>query len=329
MSDIDFQDTWRENYASFSCMVHLGLPAQHDWLAFCCLGVLDTSPQKPLWKIFIKTRLAFSEDRIALLFRFDQMTLLKTKPSLAPPALLKNSTMCHSPTDVPGDTAGSLSSRCIVFVQLHADISRVEQTESWSRHSSVNTYKSAGIVSWSPRQVSAVNRRWCLRCFHTFPSVALPTDSVISRLPNSAPFLFVKEPIMRNLTLRHNCTNCSSVRTAGELWYIRLISAFLHSQLLSGRQRQGGVMDLSKASCHMVAFRREMIPLGRSWQSFPWSRTGLKIVCTSREVKSWNAAFSFWQTRTRKTAWSKSNSLKNYFSDSFWMRDWGVWKRYQ
>lgn len=82
-------------------------------------------------------------------------------------------------------------------------------------------------------------------------------------------------------------------------------------------------MDLSKASCHRVAFRRKTIPLGRSWQRFPWSRTGLKIVCTSGEVKSRNATFFFWQTRTRKTAWSKGNSLIKSFSDSFWMR-WGT-----
>lgn len=50
--------------------VHLGLPAEHDWLAFCCLGVLDTSPQKPLWKIFIKTGLAFSSEKTGLRFCF-------------------------------------------------------------------------------------------------------------------------------------------------------------------------------------------------------------------------------------------------------------------
>lgn len=129
MSNIDSQDTWRKNYANFPCVEFtsgIGLPAEHRWLAFCCLDVLDMSPQKPLWKVFIKTRLAFSSenDRIALLFQFHQMTHLKTKPSLAPPALLKNSTMCQSPTDMPADTAGSLSSRCIMFIWRRAPLKR-------------------------------------------------------------------------------------------------------------------------------------------------------------------------------------------------------------
>lgn len=100
----------------------------------------------------------------------------------------------------------------------------------------------------------------------SFRQMALLTDSVISRLPISASVLFVNDPIMRNPTLGHNCTSWSSFTTTAELRYVMLILAFLHSLFFSGRQRQGGVMDLSKALCHRVAFRHEKIPLGRSWQ---------------------------------------------------------------
>lgn len=113
---------------------------------------------------------------------------LETKPSLAPPALLKNSTMRQSPTDgcqrTPQDCCHHVvlcSPDCMqTSVKLNKQRAWLRKNKTLARrHSSINTYKSAAIVSCSPRVVSAVNQRWCLRCFHTFPALALLTDSLI------------------------------------------------------------------------------------------------------------------------------------------------------
>lgn len=154
MSDIDFQDAWRQNYASLSCMEFTwgSQLNRTDW-PFVAWVSLIRLLKKPLWKIFIKTGLAFSSEKTGLrfCFGFTRWHAWKRNQAWHRRHCWKIQQCASPPTDVPGDTAGSLSSRCIMFVRLHADVSRVEQTESWSRHSSVNTYKSVGIVSWSPR----------------------------------------------------------------------------------------------------------------------------------------------------------------------------------
>lgn len=169
-----------------------------------------------------------------------------------------------------------------MFAWLHADIHPVEQTESLIKEKLAPCQRTVSRrhiqISWYCLMLSQ-DRISCQSevMSQMFPYLLL-TDSLIFRLPQ----LGLCQRRLHNLALIHHQRRGRRNRdTSG--------SAFVHSLFFSRRQRQGGVMDLSKGSCHRAAFRSETFALSRSWQRYPWSQIGLKIVCNSKDTITLNA----------------------------------------